>query len=904
MIFDFIRPYLLILLPIAIAAVILMGRKKGKKLYTAVRCVLVTMIILALSGLQIDMTSDRTDTLFMVDTSKSMENNIHLAEEFIDSALEHKGKKDITAVMSFGKNASVESSFDSEMKNVSFDSWVDGNFTDISEGMKVGSSLFKNNDKKRMVIISDGEENIGESIKMAEIIKEQGIIADTYMINNGIQKEVQISALNVPKYINKNSNYEIEAVIESLEKTDCRLKIYKNDEVIFEKDVTAEKGINRFVVSDKANDDAKGIKYKATVEPKEDTYKENNKIFAYAYIDDVPNILLVEKNGSGEEIHRLLENANVRIKRCECYDTPNDAAQLSGYDEVIIADCAYEDMDKEFTEMLDGYVKNTGGGLLVTGGENAFAPGGYKDTVLEDILPVKMELKDEEELPNMAMIMVIDHSGSMSGNKMDLAKESIIRSIDTVNEKDIVGVLAFDDENYWVVEPQKVDKNKEDMKNSVAQIQSSGGTSILPALQTAYDNIINQDTKLKHIILLTDGQDSSPGYDALITKMNLSGVTLSTVAVGSDSDKALLKELAVKGNGRYYFSDEFTDLPKIFAKETAIAGRNYINDEEFYPKSAGASAVLSGAEGMPPLGGYISTTAKDRADVILKADNDEPVAASWQYGLGKSTVWTSDVEKWCGDWFAQESGTRIFRNLISSMIKKQTGNNYNINIESTKEGTKIIFETDNYEGIDSIKCRLFGDEFEEELNFTPVSPSKYEAVSKAEEQGIYMFNAEIKYGDEVNIVSSGINIPYSKEYDINYLKGNPTLLKNISYRTGGKVLNSPEEVFYEIKNEVIKKYELTNLLLWLAVLLFLGDIAMRRFNIKIKTPKKFNKEFEKSENMEYNEKSTVGKENDSEKTGDVQKRDESTAQKNNVSEEVKRSSTSSILISNKKKRKS
>ncbi|MBR1736228.1 MAG: hypothetical protein IJ736_04310, partial [Firmicutes bacterium] len=324
---------------------------------------------------------------------------------------------------------------------------------------------------------------------------------------------------------------------------------------------------------------------------------------------------------------------------------------------------------------------------------------------------------------------------------------------------------------------------------------------------------------------------------------------------------------------------------------------------------------LSGAEGMPSLGGYISTTAKDRADVILKADNDEPVSASWQYGLGKSTVWTSDVEKWCGDWFAQDSGTRIFRNLISSMIKKQAGNSYNINVESTKEGTKITFETDNYEGIDSIKCRLFGDEFEEELNFTPVSPRKYEAISSANEQGIYMFNAEIKYGDEVNIVSSGINIPYSKEYDLNYLKGNPTLLKNISYRTGGKVLNSPEEVFYEIQDEVIKKYELTNLLLWLAVLLFLGDIAMRRFNIKIKIPKKINKKFEKSENMEYNEKSTAEK-----TTDEAQGGNENAAAKSNTASnapdvavsnmqgnsqngnQIKRSSTSSILVSNKKKR--
>ena len=123
------------------------------------------------------------------------------------------------------------------------------------------------------------------------------------------------------------------------------------------------------------------------------------------------------------------------------------------------------------------------------------------------------------------------------------------------------------------MEPCDVMENKDALTNAIGSIQAEGGTSILPALKMAVDAMKEENTKQKHILLLTDGQAEQSGYDSLLAEMRQRNITLSTVAVGGSADTQLLQRLAENGNGRYYFTDEFTDLPEIFAKETILAGK-------------------------------------------------------------------------------------------------------------------------------------------------------------------------------------------------------------------------------------------------------------------------------------------------------------------------------------------
>ena len=176
--------------------------------------------------------------------------------------------------------------------------------------------------------------------------------------------------------------------------------------------------------------------------------------------------------------------------------------------------------------------------------------------------------------------------------------------------------------------------------------------------------------RCKHIILLTDGLLLC-GYEILIDKINRAGITLSTVAVGSSADISLLNALAIGGNGRFYMTDEFTDIPKIFAKETFLAGKTYLNNRTFTPNIKSWSEILKGIDAVPSLDGYVGTTAKNAAQVIFASDSDQPVFTVWQYGLGRTAAWTSDVKgAWTGNWLKWEQSPTFWKNILSGLFRE------------------------------------------------------------------------------------------------------------------------------------------------------------------------------------------------------------------------------------------
>ena len=289
---------------------------------------------------------------------------------------------------------------------------------------------------------------------------------------------------------------------------------------------------------------------------------------------------------------------------------------MSAYKSIITCNVSAENLSDGFLNSLDSYVKDMGGGFIAAGGENSFALGGYYKTPLEKVLPVQMELKGKKEIPDMSIVLVIDKSGSMTEGgggimKLDLAKEAAARTLESLRPNDQIGVLTFDDTNYWVVPTRKAD-DAEKIRDDIGTIRPGGGTSIIPALQEGYDSIKKTDTKIKHIILLTDGQAERTGYMELVEKLAGDNITVSTVAVGQGSDVQLLQDIAKGANGRFYYTDEFANIPRIFAKETFMAARAYLNNREFVPAIANAHPVLEGAaeEGLPALLGYVAASPK------------------------------------------------------------------------------------------------------------------------------------------------------------------------------------------------------------------------------------------------------------------------------------------------------
>lgn len=845
MVIDFERPLLLFLIPLAIFFVLYTARKLGKmyklrrRLILFLRNSVFVLLILALTGVNIKWIVDTTTTIFVVDASDSMKEYRITAEEFVRKALDRKGSKDQTGVVAFGDNSLIESFVSKDSVFNKIETEPRGIYTDIENALTTSVSLLPQNSKKRVVLITDGEENKGNSSKLASSIIGQDIDFKVYRIDHEIGKEAAVESITVPKRLRVGEEFSIVVVVESTVQTGAKLTLISGKDKAAEERVVLQKGSNRFVFRDKA--DTGGFKsYKVLLEPDIDTESRNNEASTFTNVIDRPKILVIEdSDGEAETVVRMLEAAGMSYTRVNAQSVPGTLEGLSAYKSIITCNVSAENLSDGFLNSLDSYVKDMGGGFIATGGENSFALGGYYKTPLEKVLPVQMELKGKKEIPDMSIVLIIDKSGSMTEGrggimKLDLAKEAASRTLDSLRPKDQIGVLTFDDTNYWVVPTRKAD-DAEKIRDDIGTIRPGGGTSIIPALQEGYDSIKKTNTKIKHIILLTDGQAESSGYMELTEKLKKDNITVSTVAVGQGSDVQLLESIAKGTNGRFYYTDEFSNIPRIFAKETFMAARAYLNNREFVPTITNAHPVLAGAAegGLPSLLGYVAASPKSTSRVVLASDQDDPILTVWQYGLGKTAAWNSDINgKWSRNYVGWDNNIKLWQNLINWTIEKYQEDD--ITVETEVQGGKGVVTLNNKvdKGEFETKATIVSPSLESrEVTLYPVAPGQYRGDFEITETGSYIIKAlQQKDGETVNAASTGISVQYSPEYKIQPDSG---YLDRLIKEAGGTLINTPEDVYKGKIKDIFGAVDLTPVLLIMALVLFMFDIALRRLNLPL-----------------------------------------------------------------------
>ena len=872
----------------------------------AVRLALLAILILSLFDLSINKSADKTALIFAVDISDSVKEEDRQTRQIINDSLKDKQTGDIAGLVTFSDSASIERFPSEQVSGFSISGRSDGSFTNIAKGLMAAAPALPDGYNKKVVLVSDGNENVGDAYAAIRQLRSLNIMVDILPIEPVLGLDAQVSRINVPLRIGKDMNYNMEVTTYSTGANGGLLNIYKNNSLILSANIDMKPGENRYVFSDVA-DVGGNIVYRAEIIPDSDYIYQNNKAYAYSYVDHVPKILILNHDGSASEIIKIMEGASLEYDSIMPQSVPASLENLNMYDAVILANINYDDMPEGFGEILSAYVKN-GGGLLATGGENSYALGGYHNTALEEILPVNMELKSKEELPDQAMIIVMDRSGSMTSgrygvSKLEMAKESIIRSVDALNDNDYFGVLAFDTVNHWVVEPAKIGGNRADVIERIASISDGGGTLIKPAVIEGYEVLKGMDTKLKHIILLTDGQDGDRNYAQIIEQMRADGVTMSTVAVGGDSDTALLEGLAEQAGGRYYFTDEFSDLPKIFTKEAFLSGKKHINNEEFYAALGTYSPITENITALAPFYGYVSTTAKNRADIALYAMEEEPLLASWQYGIGRSVAFMSDMDgNWSRDMLLTDEGVGLFNNMVSWVVRREIGMEIYSKAIHVSEGSEIILSLPYTAGINGISALITTPDMEEiETNFIQSAPGEYKAIIDSRTEGTYIAAIALNKDSGIEYSMNGINLAFSAEYDLRQMEFGQNLLKQLAVAGGGKILSSEDNVFDFALNKNSVKTIIKPWIILSAILFLLFDIAYHRFPglaekmnmnklfISLKKDKKNVESIIDTEELKTYEKTKI-------------KTDEKQAERINTNSSEKPASTSARLVTSKKKR--
>lgn len=834
--------YLLILIPVIIIVSILLIKKKIVKsdryvrVSTFIRTFTIIALILSMSGMTVvDKAKDDT-TIFVTDISDSTKTTTEKVASFIDDAQSNKKTGDKTAVTVFGSRAVTIVPPTSEYTTVNLDApSVGKENTNIETAIKLASSVYEDNTKKRLVLITDGAETKGDVLSLRNMLKSENIQTLIYDTSKAVGSEAGLREISLPQYVNINMEYDVNVLIDSIGSQTAALRLYRGSTLVVNETISLKDGENRYVFTDKAEKGG-GITYHAEITPEKDTFYQNNSVYGYCYAENLPSVLVVGSGENAENMKKMLEAAQLNVVVSSPSEAPMNYDSLIAYDTVVLADTSYKDLSEDFVNSLESYVKYAGGGLIVTGGENSYGPGEYTGTVLEDILPVEVDIKNQSEDPDLSMIMVIDRSGSMADGSqgiscMDLAKEAAFRGVQALEEDDMVGVIAFDSQSQWVVEMTKVGGNVDSIGESIGTIQAGGGTSILPALRMACTKLADTDTKIKHIILLTDGQAEQTGYSSLLDQAREDGITISTIAVGEGADAKLLQYIAEEGGGRYYFANQYSSLPEIFVYETTIASKDYLNNDDFYPTAADSSEITENIASVPMLHGYVSTTAKSRADVVLESDKEEPVLATWQYGLGRTAAWTSDISgQWSSDWLASDEGTQIIRNLVSYTMRNDVLYDVDVKGEASDGMSTVTAKipvNSKTSGVTASVLTQEGSEYN--ISMSAVAPGQYTGTIPTDVEGAYIITLTESLSDgEENVYNTGFIIGYSNEYDTRNMDNNGVIDELISY-DGINIISSPDEVYSSELPDTYAKRDISVPLIITALILLLIDILLRRF---------------------------------------------------------------------------
>ncbi len=842
---SFERPWFLLLIPVVIGLLIFSMRymiaqnKRTRISQVIVRSVLAMALVLALAQVSVKWVGRDVTTIFLVDVSDSVREQREEVIRFVNDAVQEKGKHDYVGVVAFGSDSRVEQFISQDISFAEFQTDVTTEATDIEEAIYIALAEMPEDSAKRIVLITDGNENEGSIRNTASMVVAAGCDFEVKKLEENIANEVYVSDMSIPEEVGIGENFNINVEVESNVACPAVVSLYSGRTLKGQQSVNLQEGTNRFVFMDTQTDE--GLKtYRVTVEAVEDTVSINNEFSAYTNIEvELPLLLVEGADGQAKEFKGILDSIGVKYDCVVPATVPATLSEFTEYSAIVFIDVYADDLRDGFMDNLQTYVKNYGGGFIVTGGQNSFALGNYRDTVIEEVLPVHMELQGENEVPVMALQMVIDQSGSMSdGNgiitNLDLAKEAANAAVENVRDTDYVGVMAFDDSFDRVV-PLQIAEDKGEISNKIFSIGIDGGTSIYPALLAAATDVSETDAQIKHIILLTDGQDTYGNYEELKKTINDAGITLSTVAVGTGCNDTLLRDLAESCNGRYFYTDITTDIPRIFAQEVFLSSNTYLVNETFTPIVTSNDAIIRDVvvDGLPSLKGYVATTPKERSIQLLQSHYGDPILSYWQYGLGKTVVWTSDVTgEWSGNYSGWENTQLLWHNIIQYVTQDMGMEGAYVEVEQNGSRSEIHYTTEDFSANTSVVATVFDDAGNAtEITLDPVKPGEYIAGIDTPTTGVYTINVQQKEGTE--IVSS-MNTAAINQYSLEYrFYPDNTLMEEYVASVGGRIITDASEVFASQPEHVKSRWNLSTILLVMAAVWFLWDIAVRRFHLDL-----------------------------------------------------------------------
>jgi len=413
-------------------------------------------------------------------------------------------------------------------------------------------------------------------------------------------------------------------------------------------------------------------RWTAELIPEQDHFPVNNQRTCTIEVRGRPRILVLhQKEQEMREFVRALKEQDFTIEVRGKFGVPDSIEDMLAFDGIIIADMPATVMTPRQMGLLKRYVADFGCGLAMLGSEDSFGLGGYHKTPVEEVLPLVSRFEKEKEKPSLAMVLVIDKSGSMQGMPIALARQAAKAAAELIGARDQIGVVGFDSQPYMISE-MRTGVEQDAIGAAIDSLAAGGGTDMFPGMVVGKEMLENASAKIKHMICLSDGHTSPADHAGLTQQMVDSGITVSTVALG-DADRALLANIAEIGRGRYYETNDPANVPQIFTKETMQASKSAIKEDLFGSVQSGDHPVLAGFQeaDLPFTLGYVMTQQKPTAQMLLITETGDPLLAVSRFGLGTGMAYTSDLsDRWGGEWLAWGDCGKFWGQILRGIIRK------------------------------------------------------------------------------------------------------------------------------------------------------------------------------------------------------------------------------------------
>ncbi|MFO0840159.1 MAG: VWA domain-containing protein [Phycisphaerae bacterium] len=833
------------------------------------RCAVVVAMILALAGAQRVKRTDALSVVYLIDRSASIPRDLQSGEfDLLKRGIEKlRATKDRVGVIGFNGVSAIEQL---PMGALAIDRLSDPPLqdqTNLAAALRTALALFTDDSARRIVVVSDGNENAGEALEEADRCAAANVPIDIVPLRYHFENEVLFDRLSAPPTASAEETINLRMVLRSRKAVGGKITLYHNDQIV-DLDpngpgagypVTLDAGPNSFTIPVPLRV-AGAHRFRAVFEPDnaaEDTVTANNEGRAFTVVSGQGRILILTTERDEASAHLLARALESEKLVCDVEIAGSnslDQVRLIEYSLVILSNVPASDLTEEAQRGLALYVRDLGGGLAMVGGDESFGAGGWLGSPVEEVMPVSFDVKSKKQIPKGALVLVMHASEIPEGNYW--GERVAVAAVKTLSSRDLAGILSYQwqgaESTYWVAPLQEVG-TKTAIIQQIIRMNMGDMPDFDAVMSPGVDALAaRKDAAARHMIVISDFDPAGP-TDSLLAKMKANNISCSTVAIGYgghaiDVNKA--RHVADYTGGKFYTTQDYSQLPQIFIKESRIVRRALINETPFVPRVFDAlSPVIPGmaGEATPPLGGYVLSTAKPLASVPLirpTEDGNDPILAHWQAGLGKTVVFTSGMwNRWGTDWAAWPRFSKVWAQ-IARWASRQTpsaafdvstsvqGGVAKLRIDALDKNADAI----NFMNIEGSLVTPPPRYDSRRLQLTQTGPGRYEASFDAREAGSYVINLAYRMGTGKDTVSgnlqTGVSVAFSPEYK--ELSANEAFLAELASRSGGRIL-TPNEVartfdFANLPRAENRSAIWEDLVRWM-LLLFLIDVAIRRIAI-------------------------------------------------------------------------